>query len=75
MPTLGCTVSSKQLQAEAENYPSFFGVLNSSTCQGAALVEVAKKLGIKTAAVIHHTDLHGIEFGRRCAAAVERERH
>lgn len=62
MPTLGCTVSSKQLAAEAENYPSFFGVLNQAPSQGAALVAVAQELGVKTAAVIHHTDLHGIEF-------------
>jgi len=62
MPTLGCTVSSKQLAAEAEKYPSFFGVLNQAPAQGAALVAVAKELGVKTAAVIHHTDLHGIEF-------------
>jgi len=62
MPTLGCTVSSKQLAAEAEKYPSFFGVLNQAPSQGAALVAVAQELGVKTAAVIHHTDLHGIEF-------------
>ena len=62
MPTLGCTVSSKQLAAEAEKYPSFFGVLNQAPAQGAALVAVAQELGIKTAAVIHHNDLHGIEF-------------
>ena len=62
MPTLGCTVSSKQLAAEAEKYPSFFGVLNQAPSQGAALVAVAQELGIKTAAVIHHNDLHGIEF-------------
>ncbi len=62
MPTLGCTVSSKQLAAEAEKYPSFFGVLNQAPAQGAALVAVAQELGVKTAAVIHHNDLHGIEF-------------
>jgi branched-chain amino acid transport system substrate-binding protein len=62
MPTLGCTVSSKQLAAEAEKYPSFFGVLNQAPSQGAGLVAVAQELGIKTAAVIHHNDLHGIEF-------------
>ena len=62
MPTLGCTVSSKQLASEAEKYPSYFAVLNQPASQGAALVEVAKEVGVKTAAVIHHTDLHGIEF-------------
>jgi len=62
MPTLGCTVGSKQLADEAAKYPSFFTVLNQASSQGAALVKVAQDLGIKTAAVIHHTDLHGIEF-------------
>jgi branched-chain amino acid transport system substrate-binding protein len=62
MPVLGCTVSSKQLATEAHNYPYFFTMLNQAPAQGAALVEAAKELGIKTAAVIHHTDLHGIEF-------------
>lgn len=62
MPTLGCTVGSKELADEADNYPSFFTVLNQASTQGAALVEVAQDLGIETVAVIHHTDLHGIEF-------------
>jgi branched-chain amino acid transport system substrate-binding protein len=62
MPVAGCTVSSKQLATEAHKFPYFFTLLNQPPSQGAALVEVAKELGIKTAAVIHHTDLHGIEF-------------
>ena len=62
MPTLGCTVGSKQLADEADKYPSFFTVLNQAPEQGAALVEVMKELGVKTVAIIHHTDLHGIEF-------------
>jgi len=62
MPTLGCTVSSQQLRADAAKYPSFFGVLNQAAEQGAALVAVAKELGIKTVVVIHNTDLHGLEF-------------
>ena len=62
MPTLGCTVGSKQLADEADKYPSFFTVLNQAPEQGAALVGVMKELGVKTVAIIHHTDLHGIEF-------------
>jgi branched-chain amino acid transport system substrate-binding protein len=62
MPTLGCTVGSKQLADEADKYPSFFTVLNQASSQGAALVKVAQDLGVETVAVIHHTDLHGIEF-------------
>jgi len=62
MPTLGCTVGSKQLADEADKYPFFFTVLNQAPEQGAALVGVMKELGVKTVAIIHHTDLHGIEF-------------
>ena len=62
MPTLGCTVGSKQLADDAAKYPSFFTVLNQAPEQGAALVGVMKELGVKTVAIIHHTDLHGIEF-------------
>lgn len=62
MPTLGCTVGSKQLADEADKYPSFFTVLNQAPEQGAAMVAVMKELGVKTVAIIHHTDLHGIEF-------------
>ncbi len=62
MPVLGCTVSSKQLAAEAHQFPYFFTVLNQAPAQGAALVDIITDLGIKKVAVIHHTDLHGIEF-------------
>jgi len=62
MPTLGCTVGSKELADEAEKYPSFFTVLNQASTQGAALVKVIQDLGVESVAVIHHTDLHGIEF-------------
>ena len=62
MPVLGCTVSSKQLAAEAHKFPYFFTVLNQAPAQGAGLVEIITNLGIEKVAVIHHTDLHGIEF-------------
>ncbi len=62
MPTFGCTVTSKQLAAEAHKFPYFFTVLNQSAEQGAGLVEIITSLGITKVAVIHHTDLHGIEF-------------
>jgi branched-chain amino acid transport system substrate-binding protein len=62
MPVIGCTVSSKQLAAEAHKFPYFFTMLNQAPAQGAGLVSLSAELGIETAAVIHHTDLHGIEF-------------
>lgn len=62
MPTFGCTVSSKQLAAKAHEFPYFFTVLNQAPAQGAGLVELITELGIQNVAVIHHTDLHGIEF-------------
>jgi branched-chain amino acid transport system substrate-binding protein len=61
-PVMGCTVSSKQLAAQALNFPYYFVMLNQGPEQGAGLVEIVTELGIKTVAVIHHTDLHGIEF-------------
>lgn len=61
-PVMGCTVSSKELEEQAENYPYFYTMLNQGAAQGAALVELMQELGIETAAVIHHDDLHGIEF-------------
>lgn len=73
MPTLGCTVSSKQLAQEADKYPSFFTVLNQAPEQGTALVAVMKELGVKTVAVIHHTDLHGIEFAEVVVPQLEAE--
>jgi len=62
MPVSGCTVSSKQLATEAHQFPYFFTMLNQPSSQGAALVDLITELGVKTVAVIHHTDLHGIEF-------------
>ena len=61
-PLIGCTVSSLQLKEKALEFPYFFVILNQFPDQGAALVELTTELGIETAAVIHHTDLHGVEF-------------
>ena len=62
MPTLACTMTSKEVITQAHNFPYWFILLNQPPEQGAALVELATELGIETAAVIHHNDLHGIEF-------------
>jgi branched-chain amino acid transport system substrate-binding protein len=61
-PVVGITVSSVKLKEMAPKIPYMFIVLNQPQEMGAALVELCKELGVKTAAVIHHTDLHGIEF-------------
>lgn len=61
-PVMGCTVSSKDLVDQAANYPYFYTMLNQGAAQGEALVQLTEELGITTAAVIHHDDLHGIEF-------------
>ena len=62
MPVMGCTVGSKQLEEEADNFPYFFTILNQPKTQGPGLVELLVDLGVESVAVIHHTDLHGIEF-------------
>jgi len=61
-PMIGPTASSVKLMEIADKIPYMFIILNQPTSQGAGLVEVLKDLKVKTAALIRHTDLHGIEF-------------
>ncbi len=61
-PVVAITCSSVKLRELALTTPYMFQTLNQPQEMGAALVEICKELGVKRAAVIHHTDLHGIEF-------------
>jgi branched-chain amino acid transport system substrate-binding protein len=61
-PVVAITCSSVKLRELAPTVPYLFILLNQPQEMGAALVELCKELGVKRAAVIHHTDLHGIEF-------------
>lgn len=61
-PVVAITCSSVKLRELAPTTPYMFQTLNQPQEMGAALVELCIELGVKTAAVIHHTDLHGIEF-------------
>lgn len=61
-PVVAITCSSVKLRELAPTTPYMFQTLNQPQEMGATLVELCKELGVKTAAVIHHTDLHGIEF-------------
>jgi branched-chain amino acid transport system substrate-binding protein len=61
-PVIGCTVGSQQLQEEADQFPYYFVMLNQPTTQGPGIVDLLVELEVETVAVIHHTDLHGIEF-------------
>ena len=65
-PVVGITVSSVKLKEMAPKIPYMFIMLNQPEEQGQALVDLTVELDVKSAAVIHHTDLHGIE----CAGAV-----
>ncbi len=65
-PVIGITASSLKLKELAPRIPYLFILLNQPDEQGQALVDLCVELGVKSAAVIHHTDLHGIE----CAGAV-----
>lgn len=71
MPTLGCTVSSKDLIENPGQFPYFYTLLNQANTQAAGLVEVLVELGVETVAVIHHDDLHGIEFAEYAVPALE----
>jgi branched-chain amino acid transport system substrate-binding protein len=46
----------------APTIPYFFVHLNQPPVKAEAIVPLCKELGVKTAVVIHHADLHGIEF-------------
>lgn len=61
-PVIGPTVDSLKLREIAHTIPYMFVILNQPPEKAEALVALSKELGVKTAAVIHHTDLHGIEF-------------
>lgn len=61
-PVLGVTVDSMKIKEMAHTIPYFFVHLNQPPVKAASIIPLLKDLGVKTAAVIHHTDLHGIEF-------------
>ncbi|MCL6478387.1 MAG: amino acid ABC transporter substrate-binding protein [Peptococcaceae bacterium] len=51
-----------QLKEIMPNLPYAFQVLNCADTQVPVLVEILKETGLKTAAIVHHEDLHGIEY-------------
>jgi branched-chain amino acid transport system substrate-binding protein len=61
-PVMGVTVDSMKIKEMAPSIPYFFVHLNQPPVKAEAIVPLLKELGVKTAAVVHHTDLHGIEF-------------
>ena len=61
-PVMGVTVDSMKIKEMAHALPYFFVHLNQPPVKAEAIVPLLKELGVKTAAVVHHTDLHGIEF-------------
>lgn len=61
-PVVAITVSSLKLRETAHLSPYMFITLNQPWDHGGVLVELCLELGVKKAAVIHHTDLHGIEM-------------
>ncbi len=61
-PVMGVTVDSMKIKEMAHTLPYFFVHLNQPPVKAEAIVPLLKELGVKTAAVVHHTDLHGIEF-------------
>ena len=61
-PVLGVTVDSMKIKEIAPTIPYMFLHLNQPPVKAEAIVPLLKDLGVKTAAVIHHADLHGIEF-------------
>jgi branched-chain amino acid transport system substrate-binding protein len=71
MPVMGCTMSSLDLSAQADQFPYFFAILNQPDTQGAGMVEVLQEVGAETVAIIRHDDLHGIELESVVAPLLE----
>jgi branched-chain amino acid transport system substrate-binding protein len=61
-PVVAPTVDSLQLRAMWQDIPYEFVILNQPQEKAAAMVDLAKELGIKSLVAAHHQDLHGIEF-------------
>jgi branched-chain amino acid transport system substrate-binding protein len=61
-PVVGPTVDSLQLRAMSDDIPYLFVILNQPPEKSAAMVDLAKELGVKTMVAAHHQDLHGIEY-------------
>ena len=61
-PVVAPTVDSLQLRDMWQDIPYEFVILNQPKEKAAAMVDLAKELGIKTMVAAHHQDLHGIEF-------------
>ncbi len=57
-----CEGGAATIEEMLPDLPLFFGVLNYSTTEVPALVEVFKEVGIKTVAIAYNDDLHGIEY-------------
>jgi branched-chain amino acid transport system substrate-binding protein len=51
-----------KLEEIMPNLPYFFQVLNYSRSQMPVLAAVLRELGLRTVAIIHHEDLHGVEY-------------
>ena len=57
-PVIGPTVDSLKLREIAHTIPYLFVILNQPPEKAEAITPLCKELGVKTAAVIHHADLH-----------------
>jgi branched-chain amino acid transport system substrate-binding protein len=57
-----CEGGDRTLESQIKDLPLFFGVLNYSTTEVPALIEIFKEQGVKTVAIAYNDDLHGIEY-------------
>ena len=57
-----CEGGDRTLEDQLDELPLFFGVLNYSTTEVPALVEIFEEVGVETVAIAYNDDLHGIEY-------------
>ncbi|MCR4420099.1 MAG: amino acid ABC transporter substrate-binding protein [Clostridia bacterium] len=59
---IGAAGGAVRLEEIMPDLPYFFQVLNYSRDQMPALAQILAEIGVKTVAVVHHEDLHGVEY-------------
>jgi branched-chain amino acid transport system substrate-binding protein len=71
-PMLGVTVDSLKLAKMASQIPYYFIPYQQPQVKIPSLILMLKKLGVKTAVIIHNNDLHGIEYSGYTAPRIKK---
>ncbi len=68
---MGMEGGAKRLQKHIEQFPYFFSTINYSVHKVPVLADILAEKGVKTAAIIYVSDLHGVEYSETAVPALE----